>query len=233
MQREIQEFIRATEALVPILRDTESTEHTDWYRVSLLETIIDSAGLASDFLADSYTPIKGPDSLLRPGYPDAREFAIAAHGSQTYGDKPYVYHLDAVASIVCGLGEPYVTLAYLHDVLEDTDTTKADLAEAFGEGMACAVDLITDPPTGSRKSRKKVINDRLELVGELAWDWPALVVKVADRLANVREASKTGNARKLQMYATEHDAFWFATGRLPLWPWLSEASELLEEFENE
>ena len=52
------------------------------------------------------------DSLER----EARDYAIAAHGDQKYGEHPYVGHLDAVAEIVRPDGELAVAVAYLHDL---------------------------------------------------------------------------------------------------------------------
>jgi len=62
----------------------------------------------------------------------ARDFAIQAHGDQKYGTKPYVYHLDQVAAICCTIkfhydSETLRTAAFLHDVLEDTKVTHAEL----------------------------------------------------------------------------------------------------------
>jgi len=57
----------------------------------------------------------------------AREFAIQKHGDQKYGDQPYVVHLDHVHEVLSryypGIMQAYRDAAYLHDVLEDTETT--------------------------------------------------------------------------------------------------------------
>ncbi len=47
----------------------------------------------------------------------ARDFAIAAHGEQRYGDHPYVFHLDAVAALLAPYGVDAQTIGYLHDVV--------------------------------------------------------------------------------------------------------------------
>lgn len=133
----------------------------------------------------------------------AREFAIKAHGDQKYGDKPYVYHLDAVAEIVRqSTGDDtgiLVDAAYLHDTLEDTDVTFGDIAKEFNILTACAVSVCTDPPGRNRRLRKKSANQQMSQCDSNMRG--ALIVKAADRLANVREGTKN------DMYAQEHDEF--------------------------
>lgn len=143
----------------------------------------------------------------------AREFAIRAHGEQKYGDHQYVYHLDKVAKLVAPFGQEAVTLAYLHDVVEDTDIDLLDIANIFGEQQAMLVGLVTDEPGTNRKERKRKTNQKLARVDENSPFATALIVKVGDRLANVRESFKTGNKSKQLMYATEHVEFRKATYR--------------------
>ena len=89
--------------------------------------------------------------------PEARKFAEAAHARQTYGSEPYMVHLEAVAAIVRSVddSEDAEAVAYLHDVLEDTGATPADLAKNFGAAVSLAVPLVTDPEGyPNRKTRK-------------------------------------------------------------------------------
>lgn len=137
---------------------------------------------------------------------DARTFAAAAHGAQTYGTQPYLVHLDAVAALVPDHPE-LRAVAYLHDVLEDTDVERDMLEARFGTAVAEAVALVTDPEAPSRRARKAKLHARLAALGI---DEPASVlalhVKVADRLANVRCCAQSGD-RRLAMYRREHEAF--------------------------
>ena len=74
----------------------------------------------------------------------AREFACKYHGEKRYGEHPYVVHLDAVAEIVQQYGEPAVVIAYLHDVVEDTEVTIDDLAdEGFPTEVLDAIQALT------------------------------------------------------------------------------------------
>jgi (p)ppGpp synthase/HD superfamily hydrolase len=139
-----------------------------------------------------------------------REFAVAAHGAQRYGDGPYSVHLDAVAAIA---GPEHEAVAYLHDVLEDTEADAAELALRFGAHVMACVVLLTDPEGPNRRARKALLHERLRRVGpELH---AALVVKAADRLANVR-ASAANNPGLLAMYAGEHAEFRAAAYRAGL-----------------
>lgn len=136
---------------------------------------------------------------------DARRFAEERHGSQRYGNDPYVVHLDAVASLVRDYGDTAVTVAYLHDIVEDTCTTVSEIRAAYGDLVADCVALLTDPPGKNRKERKAELHDRLAAVtGELKL---ALIIKTADRLANLQACVDNRNASLLEMYRREYPAF--------------------------
>lgn len=135
----------------------------------------------------------------------ARAFAVNAHGSQQYGERPYVYHLDAVASLLNPFGETAVVLGYLHDVVEDTPVTLEQVQAEFGELVASCVALLTDETGVNRRERKARTYAKLaEVSGVLEI---ALTVKVADRLANVKACVADGKTGLLNMYRSEHGAF--------------------------
>lgn len=143
----------------------------------------------------------------------ARSFAVHAHGDQRYGRHPYSHHLDAVAELARPYGDEAEAVAYLHDVKEDVEgVTLAHLREPFGEDVAEAVDLLSDPPGATRKERKAQAYARLaETTNRLA-----LIVKPCDRLANMRACLADGNARLLEVYRSEHSAFRAAAYRVGL-----------------
>jgi (p)ppGpp synthase/HD superfamily hydrolase len=138
---------------------------------------------------------------------EARDLAIRAHGEQRYGGKPYVAHLDAVATLCAPCGEDAEIVGYLHDVLEDTDCTRAQIEAAFGAFIATCVEILTDPPGPTRTARKAALHARLAAIAADAPEKVALVVKAADRLANVKASAEEGNTRLLAMYREEHAAF--------------------------
>jgi len=157
----------------------------------------------------------------------AREFAIKAHGDQRYGKEPdappYSVHLDQVKEppgshwLSTWTQEQVATavaVAYLHDVVEDTDCTLEDVKAAFGSEVAEAVALLTDEPGENRKERKAKTYAKLAKAPTNTAGLVARIVKAADRLANVRACKKKGNEGLLRMYQKEHSAFRQAV-RLP------------------
>lgn len=154
--------------------------------------------------------------------PYAKLFAIMAHGNQTYGTGvPYAHHLETVARIVEPYGNIAQIAAYLHDIVEDTTITLDEVRGLFGEEVARAVDLCTDGPGDNRKIRKANANTKLAKADALV-DRIGLIVKAADRLANVRE-SYAHDPKKLKMYRDEHPEFQIAVFRQGLCPeiWLN------------
>ena len=145
------------------------------------------------------------DSAVSPLVTRAREFALEAHGDQRYGSRPYHEHLDAVAELVEEYGEQAQIVAYLHDVVEDTTVQLGAIQEAFGPRIAECVAILSDEPGESREERKRGSYARMARVtGDLEL---ALVVKAADRLANMRACVADGNDELLGVYKKEHAAF--------------------------
>jgi (p)ppGpp synthase/HD superfamily hydrolase len=149
----------------------------------------------------------------------ARNFAILAHAGQQYGAKPYVTHLDDVADLIDEVAELHereslLAVAYLHDVLEDTAATREQIDELFGPVVAEAVADITDPPGADRAERKQLLHWRLHETDVKAPSGrAALLVKTADRLANIRACIVDGKEDLLKMYVGEHWAFRVAVHR--------------------
>ncbi|MDU9049504.1 MAG: HD domain-containing protein [Candidatus Electrothrix sp. Rat3] len=135
----------------------------------------------------------------------AREFACKYHGEQKYGEHPYVVHLDAVADLVQQYGESAVVIAYLHDVVEDTSISLFDIEKEFGRLVADCVAVLTDEPGEDRKERKaKTYAKMARVCGETEI---ALLVKAADRLANMRACVAGSKQRLLAVYKDEYPVF--------------------------
>jgi hypothetical protein len=135
----------------------------------------------------------------------ARAFAIAAHADQKYGGRPYSFHLDAVAELAAPYGEDAVVIAYLHDTAEDTPVTLAEIESKFGAKIAACVALLTDEPGANRKERKSKTYAKLAAVE--GPNETALLVKAADRLANVRACVQDRKKDLWLLYQSEHAAF--------------------------
>ncbi len=158
----------------------------------------------------------------------ARLFAVAVHGEQKYGDDPYSKHLDAVAILAEPYGPHAVTVAYLHDAVEDTSATLAEIEQQFDQFIATCVGLLTDEPGATRKERKA--KTYAKMAGVTGPTELALVVKAADRLANVRACIAGARAEQWEVYRSEHEAFYSAAYRSglcdPLW---AELQQLLAD----
>lgn len=132
----------------------------------------------------------------------ARQFAIDSHGDQKYGDLPYIKHLDDVVDLLAPYGEDYQIVGYLHDVLEDTTVSEDVCRETFGNDIVDAMLVCKDEAGHNRKERKAKTNEKLRLSNNVI----GLVVKAADRLANMKNSFET-NKSLFKMYAKEYEVF--------------------------
>ncbi|WP_291993866.1 HD domain-containing protein [Candidatus Accumulibacter sp. ACC003] len=137
---------------------------------------------------------------------EARKFAFAAHDGQRYGDRPYSVHLEAVVRLLAPYGSEAQIIGYLHDIIEDTDVTASDIDERFGPLVAECVSLLTDSPGENRAERKAKTYARLATVAAGPAEL-ALLVKAADRLANVRTCLLDDQQRLMAVYRSEHPSF--------------------------
>lgn len=131
----------------------------------------------------------------------AREFAERVHGDQRYGDQPYVTHLAAVRAVLAdfGFGGDLGVAAWLHDAIEDTETSRERIIERFGDEVAGLVWAVT----GIGKNRKERTACAYEKMRALP---QAIILKLADRIANVEASAKT-SPRLLDMYRKEWASF--------------------------
>ena len=133
----------------------------------------------------------------------ARTMAASVHAEQRYGEQPYTVHLAAVVAVMTrfGVTDPALLAAgWMHDAVEDTALTRAAVVEALGERVAALVDAVTDGPGGNRATRKA---RPYRLIPQVPG---AVVVKLADRIANV-ESAQASRPGLLAMYAREHGSF--------------------------
>lgn len=129
---------------------------------------------------------KAPTTLISEAY----SVAVAAHDGQVRrSGEPYVLHPVAVATIVASLGldDTTIAAALLHDAVEDTGVTIADLEASFGAEVAAIVDGVTklDRVKFDSKEAQQAATVRKMLVA-MAKDLRVLIIKLADRLHNMR-----------------------------------------------
>ena len=134
---------------------------------------------------------------------DVKAFALKAHETQRYGDKPYEVHLRQVVNILDeeGYSDNLILMAaaWLHDVVEDTDVSANEIENKFGFEVRDIVHRVSDEPGESRKERK------LNTYPKIKGHQEATIIKLCDRIANV-EASKDV-PKKLKMYFEEYPEF--------------------------
>jgi GTP pyrophosphokinase len=137
----------------------------------------------------------------------AYELASRAHEAQKRDSgEPYITHPVAVATILAGyrLDVGSLITALLHDTIEDTAVTRAEIARRFGEGVAGLVDGVTKLTRLELQSdRTKQAENFRKLVLALSRDIRVLLVKLADRLHNMRTLSSILKPERRQRIARE------------------------------
>jgi len=120
----------------------------------------------------------------------AKEFAAKAHAAidqrRKYSGEPYIAHPAAVVDLVRSVPhtEAMICAAWLHDTVEDTPTTLADVEREFGAEVAALVEQLTDvsrTEDGNRKIRKAIDREHTAKASP-----EAKTIKLADLIDNTR-----------------------------------------------
>lgn len=145
---------------------------------------------------------KGAITNINRAYDTSRE--AHRHQTRTTGEA-YITHPVAVASVVAdiGLDEASIIAALLHDAVEDTELTLADITQAFGDEVAAIVDGVTklDRLQFDSQEAQQAATMRKMLVA-MARDLRVLIIKLADRLHNMRTLASS-SPEKQQRVAQE------------------------------
>lgn len=106
-------------------------------------------------------------------------------GSAPY---PYITHLFAVAMIVADYtdDENVIVAALLHDTLEDTDYTEAELREDFGGPVADIVCAVTEPPANKNNYHEVLTQKKQYLKQIKSAEQSVLIIVAADKIHNMR-----------------------------------------------
>jgi (p)ppGpp synthase/HD superfamily hydrolase len=133
---------------------------------------------------------------------EALDFAARRHSAQRRkgpGGAPYVNHLIEVVrllAVVAGVQDAEVLAAgALHDVLEDTATTREELLELFGERVCNLVQSLTDDRTLPRERRRAIVLQHLPLAEEVV-----RLVKLADLTSNIAELPSDWDGERQRTY---------------------------------
>ena len=153
------------------------------------------------------------DMLLR-----AYDFAREAHRNQKRASgEPYFIHPCAVAEILVDLGLDAETIAaaLLHDVIEDTSATEETVRENFGEEVLSLVAGVTklDKIVFKSQEEEEAENFRKIFIA-MAKDIRVIIIKLADRLHNMRSLNFLSKERQQKMARETLDIYAPIAGRL-------------------
>ena len=149
-----------------------------------------------------------PDALL---ICRAFNFAYELHEGQTRkSGEPYIAHPVAVATLLRSLGGDSVTIAagFLHDVVEDTEVTPEEIEELFGEEVRLLVEGVTKLSkfNFSSTTERQAENFRRMFLA-MATDIRVIVVKLADRLHNMRTLDHLKPEKQCRISRETRDIF--------------------------
>ncbi|MDE7107382.1 MAG: HD domain-containing protein, partial [Clostridiales bacterium] len=147
-------------------------------------------------------------------------YAIRMHGEQRrVSGEPYIIHPIAVANILLDIGmdSPTVAAALLHDCIEDTESTPEEITSLFGAEICTLVTAVT-------KLAKMVFKSKLEEQAEnfrrmffaMAKDIRVILIKLADRLHNMRTVDVLSRDRQIAMATETLDIYAPLASRLGL-----------------
>jgi guanosine-3',5'-bis(diphosphate) 3'-pyrophosphohydrolase len=173
----------------------------------------------------SYNPDTNEDLLNR-----AYVYAMKAHGSQTRasGD-PYFSHPLEVAAILTDLkvDDATIVAALLHDTIEDTEATRAEIDQIFGPEIGALVDGLTKLKRLELVSREaKQAENLRKLLLAIADDVRVLLVKLADRLHNMRTLEFVPEASRQRIAEETLDIYAPLAGRMGMQEMREELEEL-------
>lgn len=140
----------------------------------------------------------------------AFEFARKAHEKQhRKSGEPYILHPIAVANIAASeinLDVNSVIAAFLHDVVEDTPHPIEEIQQLFGDDVAFLVKVVTKQKKEKYELSKQLDNYK-QMLNSVQYDIRALLVKLSDRLHNMRTLSSMRTDKQMKI-AGETDYFY-------------------------
>ena len=163
---------------------------------------------------------------------EAYNFIIEKHKDQfRKSGEPYFHHLVEVAYIVASLqcGPTTIIAAFLHDVVEDTDVTVEDIEKIWGGEVAKIVDSLTKIQRlklSKMHSEEFEAEDHRKIFIGMAKDIRVIIIKLADRLHNLRTLEALSDERQLAIAQETMEVFVPIAHRLGLDVLKSEMEDL-------
>ncbi|MDH4134069.1 MAG: HD domain-containing protein, partial [Gammaproteobacteria bacterium] len=157
-------------------------------------------------------------------------FSAEAHeGQNRRSGEPYIFHPIEVAHILAQmhLDAKSISAAILHDVIEDTRHGKEQLAELFGRDVADLVDGVSkiDKIEFKTEEEEQAENFRKMLLA-MSQDIRVILIKLADRLHNMRTLASLSAARRHAIARETLDIYAPIANRLGMRQWAHELEEL-------
>jgi GTP diphosphokinase / guanosine-3',5'-bis(diphosphate) 3'-diphosphatase len=132
----------------------------------------------------------------------AFDYACVHHkGQRRKSGEEFIHHPVAVATICAELKLDTATIAaaLLHDVVEDTEAELDEVRERFGEDVAVLVDGVTKLTRISFASREQAqVENYRKMIVAMARDLRVILIKLADRLHNMRTISALGKQKQVE-----------------------------------
>lgn len=133
----------------------------------------------------------------------AFQYSMDAHrGMRRKSGEPYIIHPLEVATICAreiGLGTKSIVAALLHDVVEDTEIGLDEIEELFGPKIASIIDGLTKVSGFVGKSNSSQAENFKKILLTLADDVRVILVKLADRLHNMRTLGSLPSGKRLKI----------------------------------
>jgi GTP pyrophosphokinase/guanosine-3',5'-bis(diphosphate) 3'-pyrophosphohydrolase len=176
-------------------------------------------------LVAAYNPRSDAELIRR-----AWDYGARMHeGQARRSGEPYWTHPVAVACLLTEqrLDDATIVTALLHDTLEDTGTTRAELARLFGEdiaGMVDGVTKLTNLELSSTDAAAKQVENFRKLFMAISRDMRVVLVKLADRLHNMRTIGHMPHAKQAQKARETLELYAPLAGRMGM-QWMREELE--------
>lgn len=177
-----------------------------------------------------------------PEIKKAIQFAARKHHGQMRLEKeplPYVTHLFSAALLVAetGASDDIVIATLLHDTLEDTDTTREEIVEAFNEHVVTLVEAVSEPKEADGKKLSWRERKERYLAQIEAASTDALLISIADKIDNlesrIESFEREGQSFLKNFGQPLSEYFWFhgevlrvAEARLPDHPLTKRLAEV-------
>ncbi|MCG2793948.1 MAG: RelA/SpoT family protein [Weeksellaceae bacterium] len=186
-----------------------------------------------DLITNTYRTLdEEQNKLIRKAF----DIALDAHKDQRRKTgEPYIYHPIEVAKIVAnevGLGATSIACALLHDVVEDSEYTYEDLLKIFGKTIADIVSGLTKISAMNQQNISVQSENYRKLLLTLSEDFRVILIKIADRLHNMRTLESMHPAKQKKIASETAYIYAPLAHRFGLYSIKSELEDLSLKYNN-